>query len=323
MAYETFDSVMRIARIVVVSTGLIGNLISFIIFSKKTFLNNSISTYCRALAVVQCITLIGLINDVHYLVNGYYLMISSDGMCKAIMYLTNEYSAIPGWILVLFSIDKMINMRTKKLPILKKKWFQWSIVAGVILINALIYLEIPILLQLKTYSTFYNILLCDISTLSFFNPLLIGILLEANIIPFVIMMFTSIVSIRLLIRSRNSLERVGNVDRHRRSRDNKYAVSSIAFNIVFVGLKLPLTIFYILYANNISVSYYYLQISLLLYTFDCSSSVFVHLATNSLYRSELLVLLRLRSEQNAQSTVSNMNSSIQLVGSIKVYPSIE
>lgn len=64
-----FKTVMIYCRITVISLELLGNIISFMVFSRKTFRNNSISTYFRALAVFDCLTIIQLIKDVYKLIN--------------------------------------------------------------------------------------------------------------------------------------------------------------------------------------------------------------------------------------------------------------
>ena len=52
-----FEIAINAIEVAVISIGLIGNLLTIIVFLRKTFRNNSISTYCRALAVVECLTL--------------------------------------------------------------------------------------------------------------------------------------------------------------------------------------------------------------------------------------------------------------------------
>ena len=75
-ASNTF--VIESIEAVIVGIGLIGNLLTIIIFSKKAFRSNSISTYCIALSIVQCITLTQFIADIHwnpkiFRVSGIYL----------------------------------------------------------------------------------------------------------------------------------------------------------------------------------------------------------------------------------------------------------
>lgn len=138
-------------------------------------------------------------------------------------------SSIPGWILVAFSVDKTLSMRKKPIVILKKKSFQWSVVAAIVLANLILYIEIPITLHLKSYSSIQNILYCDLATLDYFKPFIIINLLETTIIPFGIMVISSMITIRLLYKSRRSLEISGRLSVQRRSKDVKFAISSLTF----------------------------------------------------------------------------------------------
>ena len=232
-----FDNVMRYVKIVMVSIGLAGNIITFIVFSRKAFMKNSIRTYCRALAVSQCLTLIQLITDVNYLVNKTTLLNINDGWCKAVMYIQTENNAIPGWILVAFSVDKTLSMRRIQISILRNKWFQRLVIAIIVVFNLLLYIEIPITISLRQYSNYVKVLYCDFATLDYFTVFIVINLLESTLIPFGIMMVSSVVTIRVLYKSRRSLEKTGNVNRERKSRDAKFAITSIAFNFMYMVLK--------------------------------------------------------------------------------------
>ena len=199
--------------------------------------------------------------------------------------------ASQSWILVAFGADKLLNMRTSSTPILKKKWFQWSLVVGIFLFNILLYIYIPILLKRAEVSPdFY---LCDFGTMMVFSKIfLIVFLLQSCLIPFIVMLIISLLTIRLLYKSRKSIERVGNVASERKTRDKKYAISSVTLNILFIVLKLPMMMFYMLFyfANYFDIYYY--RIAVFLFFLNSSLSIFVHLVTNSLFRREFLVFFR-------------------------------
>lgn len=307
-----FENIMRYVKIAMISTGIIGNLITVIIFSRKAFMKNSISTYTQALAISQCLILIQLIIDVNSLVNKTQLQNLNDGWCKAVMYIQTETNAIPGWILVAFSVDKTLSMRRIQISLLKNIWFQRLVIAIIVVFNLILYIEIPITIKLQQYSNYVKILYCDFATLDYFTVFIVINLLESTLIPFAIMMISSVVTIRLLYKSRRSLEKAGNVNRERKSRDAKFAITSIAFNFMYMLLKTPNFVWYILYANKISMSPYFLSISFFLFLVNCSATFFVNFATNSIFRRELFILFRLRKrrieaqeQQTAQSLTNN------------------
>jgi hypothetical protein len=241
--FLTFNKVILISRITIVSAGLIGNILSFIIFSRKTFRNNSISTYCRALAISELLLIVQLILDVYELVYNNHLHNVSDGACKIMYYLSIQYGAIPGWILAAFSIDKMLSIRTHQIPLLKYKPFQWSVVTVIAILNLIFYAEILISLRLVPIFFFPTFFICELATISYFYALIIALIVKSCLIPFLIMLVSSIVTIRLLFKSRLIVERFGNVDIQRRKRDKKFAISSLILNVVYILLKSPFLCF--------------------------------------------------------------------------------
>lgn len=234
-----------------------------------------------------------LITDISILTTNTAPLNMSDGLCKTVMYLSLEMSSIPGWILVAFSVDKTLSMRKKPIVILKKKSFQWSVVAAIVLANLILYIEIPITLHLKSYSSIQNILYCDLATLDYFKPFIIINLLETTIIPFGIMVISSMITIRLLYKSRRSLEISGRLSVQRRSKDVKFAISSLTFCFLYVSLKMPNLVFYIMYANRETVSYYFLTISYFLFLVNSSATFFVNFVSNSIFRREFYILFRI------------------------------
>ena len=150
-----------------IAMGLIGNVLNIIVFSRKTFRNNSISTYCIALAFVESITAVEFVICVYNLAYNINLPDQSVSLCKFTFSIAIYMNAIQPWIIVAFSIDKILSMRTRSIPILKKKWFQWSVVAGIVLFNLALYIYIPILIRVA--EIFPGYFMCDLSTIGFFN----------------------------------------------------------------------------------------------------------------------------------------------------------
>jgi hypothetical protein len=195
-------------------------------------------------------------------------------------------------------------MRVKSIPILKKKWFQLSVVAGVVVFSVGLYLYIPILLRVR--EIFPGFSMCDSSTLGFFNVHIILYTFETCLIPFFVMIISSILTVRLLIKSRKAVARNEQMARDRKSKDRKYAITSITFNVLFVLLKLSGAVFYILSAFYNYFDLYFYLLCYLFFYLNSSMGFFVHLLTNSLFRREFLVLFRLA--EGSVSSVSNTNS---------------
>ena len=169
-----------------------------------------------------------------------------DVFCKIIHFGVILINAIPPFIMVAFSVDKLLSMRTRSIEILKKKCFQWLVVAGIVLFHIGLYIYYPILV--KRTEVFPGYFMCDQYTIGFINIHQILNILETCILPFVILMITSILTIRLLMKSSQSIERNGKLTKERKLRDRKYAITSVTFNILFIVVKLPSAIFFILFA---------------------------------------------------------------------------
>ena len=308
MSDATFNFAVTTIEAVIVGIGLIGNILSIIIFSRKTFRSNSISTYCIALAICELWNLTEFITVVYTLAQNKFLYDQSDSFCK-FYYSTNTWLAsIHPWIMVAFSLDKLFSMRVNSLAILKKKWFQWSIVVGIVLFSLVLYIYVAIFIRVR--EIFPGFSMCDVTTIGFFNVHIIVFIFETSLIPFLVMFITSILTILLLIKSRNSVSKNGQVSRDRKSRDRKYAITSIVFNVSFITLKLPLAIFYLMLAYYSLYDPYFFKIVFLLYFLNMSMSFFIHLVTNSIFRRELLVLFRMTKDN--MSSVSNTNSGTKL-----------
>jgi hypothetical protein len=121
MSYEYFTFTVSIIEAAAIAIGFIGNLLSIKVFSRKTFRNNSISTYCIALSIVECLTLFEFINDISYLKYNDFLYNQSEELCKFVYTIAILIGSIQPWIMVAFSLDKLLSMRTRPIAILKKK----------------------------------------------------------------------------------------------------------------------------------------------------------------------------------------------------------
>ena len=295
---ENFAFAMKITRITVISIGILGNIISFIVFSRKTFRNNSISTYCQALSILDCLIIIEIINSTYSLINDTaYFQDWNDSTCKIFYYLSMQVTAIPGWILVAFSVDKMLNMRTSTPNIIRSKIFQWSVVAAIVIFHLLLYSELLISLKVEPIVFMPSVKICNFPFLTYFYPFLYAELVETCLIPFLVMIVTSIVTIRLLLRSGGLVEKSGVRNKKRRSRDIKFAISSLAFNAFFIAFKTPFLVAYIVTRGENFNNDYFMQISFFLFLFYCSSNFFIHFATNSIFRRELFIIFRLKDKR--------------------------
>ena len=314
MPIDAFLSFIYISRAVVNLLGIIGNIISFIVFCRPVFRKNSISVYCCALAIFDCFTINQLYVDI-CLIFDYYPPELSDIVCKIFYYITTAFSNIPAWILVAFSIDKMLSMKkSQRFEFVKTRSFQFGIIAMSAIANILIFSEVLVLLvrvpepDSSEYNSTNLTLACDLAAMPYISIFGTLYLIIGSILPFAIMVYSSVSIVKLITTSRRKSIGDGKqaAIRRRKSRDFKFAVTSLTFNFSFIALKLPLVLYYVLSSIGVNTPYAYFNVSSLLFFINSSISFIVHFVSNSIFRKELCLLLRINTSvpvEHAQSTV--------------------
>lgn len=296
------NNILNIAIIVVVIIGIVGNVLSYIVFSRPTFRKSSTSIYCRALAIFDSLIIYDAFLQFYIVLYNYFVFVYSDAMCKIFTYMIYAFGALPGWILIAMSIDKVLGLRKltheKKRPLV-----HYMILTAIVLFNLLLYIEILIYMRLVDIDL-NGMKICDLSTLSFGKAISIIYIIQGNVLPFVVLFGSSLYTVKLLGGSRRHVRMIGRVAERRKSRETKFAVTSFTFNVLFIVLRMPVFITSTIGLHNVSP--YILSIANLLYVVDFSDSFFVHFASNSVFRRELFILLRIR--KSAVGSTGNQNN---------------
>ena len=313
------DSNTRIVsgvRFGVILAGLMGNIITFIIFSRPVFQKNSISIYCRALAVFDSFTIVHLVYEYGIAFSSYFLGNYSDLACIVYNYSNIGFGPIPGWILIALSIDKLLSMKNIGNSLIKKRWFQLIIIASIVLINLLLYIEIPIYLRLVSFeygNTTYRY--CILNMMPYGDIVNLMYLIQANIVPFLIMITTSIMSIRLIRKSSKNISAQLASRERRRKRDIKFAVTSIMFNFMFIILRLPIVMlsFLSIFISSLTNTDLSFMLTYLLYFVNFSSGIIVHLVSNNIFRREFLAFFRCQKSSSVTQTSLQSNSNTRRI----------
>lgn len=91
--------------------GLIGNITSFLIFSRKRFLNNSMGVYCRALAITDSIVIfLQIISEFGTTFFNNSIFQLTTITCKLSTYLFVTGPPTSSWILAALSVDRIIQI---------------------------------------------------------------------------------------------------------------------------------------------------------------------------------------------------------------------
>jgi hypothetical protein len=292
--------------------GLVGNSLSFLVFSRKAFAKQSIGVYCRAVSFWNLFLLLQFDIDIANLSSNQYFHNQIRILCKFNVYFNTGLSPISVWVLLAFSVDKMINvLNTNSLGFIKKLNFQLAVIFGCAFGNALIYVCVPILLELKeTSAGNVTTTLCVATNMPYYNLMGAIRLVEANVIPFFLMMVTTVVTLRCLVKSRKNLEKIANRDdKKRRQKDAKFALNSVILNISTIILQVPLVFVYIVPISDLATFQIVNAVCFFLFTVNYSNSFFIFILSNSIFRKEFLRMICL-GKKNKISPGSTTGSTI-------------
>ena len=134
---DTFYNIINIITESVVIIGLIGNILTFIVFARRKFRNNSISINFRALAIFDSFIVLEAVINFYLIFYKYYIAQYFDTVCKLVSYISYTFGSIPGWILIALSIEKLLSMK-KVTNTMKRPFNHYAIVFGILIFNILL-----------------------------------------------------------------------------------------------------------------------------------------------------------------------------------------
>jgi hypothetical protein len=297
---ETLDQIVKILiffYIAICGLGVLGNILTFIVFSRKNFQNTIFSTYFRFLCICDMITLI-LRTD--------YFMLSFTGTgirsisplsCKIMLYLIYSIPASSIWILVIISLDRLLSiLKPTKFLFRKKAKFQIVITIGTICL--ILFYNVPVLYsgdlmfnRNQSNQTIKSVE-CTVAALIDWIDICGSILL-----PFVIMMILTSVTLSIIFKLRRKTK---NSSSKVKTKDIKFAIISISLNLLFFILKFPLGLYYIL-KNFIQIQksiQTLFKITLSIMNYSYHGDLFLsNLIVNSIFRREVKLMLKKDTKQ--------------------------
>jgi hypothetical protein len=119
--------------------GLIGSVISIVIFSRKKFAKKSIGVYCKCLAIFDLFVVFNLVVKITEIIIKQPIFNRYEIVCKLITFISSGISPIPGWILAAFSLDQLICVSNEtikqRFSFTKNRWFQYSLIIGIFIVH--------------------------------------------------------------------------------------------------------------------------------------------------------------------------------------------
>jgi hypothetical protein len=307
----TSVNVLKVLIAMTILLGLVGSFLCFLVFSREKFKTNSISIYCRALAISDSTVLIyALVLAIGFNFN-IDLTAQSDLSCQLGYYIQVGMAPISIWILAAFSLDKMIHVLDKAASygFIKKRSFQLTVVVSFGLFHCLLYIFVPIMLKLKHQSLNNSddetFLPCNFPNIDNYRYIMGFYIFESALMPGSLMLISTVVTVKRLFQSRNNLEKSQNkVLRERKARDVKFAVNSVFLNVFSATLQIPIALQYILIIASTHSLFF--MIILFLFYLNFSVTFFVHFTFNSIFRREFFLMTRIakaRIEPNTTQAV--------------------
>jgi hypothetical protein len=216
-----------------------------------------------------------------------------------------NFFLVKGLLQCAFSFDILIGVANiPKLNFLKSKKSQFIIIALAVLFNVILYF--PVLISSGfiriPYGNNITIQLCDITSFPYWKVYNLITFVE-TLLQFLIMTLISLAILRLLAKSRQTMEAsMGRELHQRRSRDVKFSVTCLTLNLVFGLFRLPLLIVYYMYYSGAGADINGLYVTAVFFYMDFSIGFLVFIVSNKMFRNECLVFFRLRQGESLSST---------------------
>ena len=193
---------------------------------------------------------------------------------------------------------------------IRKSKFQFSMIGLIVISNALFYLQVPIGINNRLTavkgSTNETCLIwsCSLRYISFYKALSAFYLIESSLIPFSIMIVTTVVTVKALFSSRIRLESQENREmKLRRAKDMKFAATSIVLNVLYAILQSPISLSYIVSIQETNTYLLLANVAGVLYYMNFSIPFFAYLLSNSIFKREFFKLFRLKYNVIESTTV--------------------
>jgi hypothetical protein len=302
---ELITKVFVLALPILLFLGAVGNIFSFIIFSREKFRKTSFSLYFRVLAFTDTFTLLYIINDVSAALFDQDLVNSSYFMCKIFNYLIYSIAAASGCLLVVVSLDRMLSIiKPKKFLFLKKTRTQTTICFLAVSYNLTFYIPLIVykdyeiqgnLSEENSTGFVYQCTDCQETNIVYWMDLF-----NSTLMPFLVMATSNFLTVNRLFKSRAKTmvkAKLSSSSSRLNKRDVRFAVTSAVLDAFFILCNFPLCAFYLtedfVRLDDLDLNLFYFS-TLFFYYLNFGVVFYVNFFTNALFRNELFIFLRLR-----------------------------
>ena len=205
-AADFLNTSMSISSLIIFSTGIPGNLCMIIVFSQNTLTKLSVSVYFRAMAVANlyiCIITIKKFLEIQF---GFILYNLSVFICKTYNFLIYTVASMSDWFLVAADLDRFLGLAyPTRFQFIQKGRFPLYVVIVITVYNILFYIQVIFEANLvqKVENISNNLTHNECKTSNEF--LFMSDLTNSSIIPFMIMIISSIGMFLVVYNSRRRM----------------------------------------------------------------------------------------------------------------------
>ena len=214
-----------ILRSLLLGLGILGNFIGLIVFLRKRSKNFPPRRIFIALSVVDSSFLAYSVISNFLIFGNISFKKSYDTACKINNYIGYFLSPISSWLLVFISLHRFVSIAFRNQKLINKPLFQIGVIIAILVFNLMLYAPILFFSALVS-NTRYNDTICLYHEPNRFLLMTIIDLVNAVLLPFILMLILSLLLIRTIINSKLRIIRMTN-NNEKKQAEKKYSIRYI------------------------------------------------------------------------------------------------
>lgn len=302
----TFDCLF----ILFIILGTVGNILVFRVYWTSEKLNkNSFAIYFKVLPLVDQLM---IFDGIRYLMGHSFKLVLVDKLaffCHILDYFEYILSPISGYLLVCISFDRFMQIKyqNKFRIIFDRRYFQIPLILFIFLFNSLFYIGFlwnKQYVQTTNTDNTTNVTVFEWSCIELdgMSTIYQMDIYNSTLIPFVLMITFSVLTIYLVIKSRTRINVTSSVSQSLSKKDKKFAILSISLNFLYLIFNLP-TVLTIAYGSSMETNLfntvkYALNVW---YYINYGSNFYIHVIFNNIFRNDLFKIAHIKSSNKVSN----------------------
>jgi len=276
--------------------GLIGNLI----FARKELENFPCRRSYQALLSIDFIYTAKVVIQFSFINVGIYLKLMTDWSCKVYIYTNFMICSVSSWLLVFISIQRCLIISIKvPPPFINSKTFDYLIISVSFLYNIIFYLPFLLFNELKVYNVYNDTntnmsvveYTCDFPESSQGDLFYLLDMLSSTLVPFGIMVVSSVVLMTFVIKSRLRVLTLGRAeDRRVLRKDIRICLTIVFLNVFFIILNLPICVGN--YLDTDYLNYFIYSTFFYIFLFSFSINFYILAVFNNIVKRNLISMMK-------------------------------